>query len=100
MSMERLPEVLIADHSGRTHELDLAWLHRLGRHALEKAHDRALEESVLSGLEEIQVTGVGDSRRAAPSLPGIDDGGEAMSLEAAARADDASSWTTQARARR
>jgi uncharacterized protein (TIGR02231 family) len=38
--------------------------------------------------EEIQVTGVGGAAgRAKPALPGIDDGGEAMSLAAAARAD-------------
>ena len=59
--MGALPELLLTDHSGLTHSLDLAWLDQLGQRALPKVAARQLPDSVLRTLEEVEITLVDDA---------------------------------------
>ena len=59
--MDLLPEILLTDHSGLTHALDLDWLDQLSRSALPKVVARQRPQSVLLELEEIEITLVDDA---------------------------------------
>ena len=58
--MDGLPEIVFADHSGRSHALDLDWLTRLARRALPHVIRRQTEDSVLDNLSEIEISLVDD----------------------------------------
>ena len=54
------PRILLSDQSEREHPLDLAWLDRLGQCALPRVAAVQREASVLTEIEEIEITLVDD----------------------------------------
>lgn len=59
--MDPLPGILLADHSGRSHALDLSWLEQLGRRALPLVSAEQGEDTVLPDLSEVEINLVDDA---------------------------------------